>query len=417
MSYLLVINQVPPPILADPTCIGKLQGQQDVRMLVLTQTPEKYQDNNVVVVACDLTLPATISKALEPYIHEIVGVFSTGETNVQYLQAVIPLLPKSLRVASVESLAICTNKRAMREAFMKHYPEITPQFIKVQNGSDATITELEQRITYPVIIKPASLASSMLIRVCRDRQSLQAGLQETFAVIADIYQHERRQTEPEVIVEEYLEGELYSIDAYATGADETVYVCPPVYYMSNKQRGWDDFSLYKRVVPTTLSEQQIAEANATAIKAIRATGLTYSSAHVELIFTNNGWKIIELGPRIGRYRHRMYAHAYGINHYLNDIRIHLGLEPIIPDTLQKYCAAYSIYPEQEGILQEITGLDYLQHNPAIASYSIRTQPGELCKFAKNGGKIVVEFYVVSEDKRAFDDAVSYVEQHVNAITR
>ncbi len=415
MSYLLCINQFSLPFIENPEWFNTLEGFAGLQPLIISMKSQKYAGHGLLVIDCDLTSTEAIAEAIAPYKKDIVGVFCAGETNIQYLRHAIPALPANVRVASTQALADSTNKRAMREDFRTHYPEITPQFLQVRDVSEETIAKLEKTVQYPVIIKPASLASSMLIRVCRDHSELASGLQETFAVIEGIYKHENRETNPEVIVEEYLEGDLYSVDVY-TAEPGITYFCPPVYYVANKQRGWDDFSLYKRVMPTGLTEAQIADINDTAHKAVQAVGLTYSSAHVELILTKRGWKIIELGPRIGRYRHRMYMHAYGINHYLNDVRVHLGLKPNIPTQLKKYCAAYSIYPENEGVIREINGLDYLQNNPAIASYDVRAKVGETSKLAKNGGKIVVEFYVVSEDKQAFDDAVRYVEQHVNVIT-
>ena len=415
MPYLLIINQMSKPFIDNPEWFNTLEGFEGITPLIISMKGHKYKGHGLHIIDCDLTSPAAIAEAIAPYTKDIAGVFCAGETNIQYLQHTIPALPSHIKVASIQALADSTNKRAMREAFSKHFPEITPRFVQVRGADEQTVTELESEVQYPVIIKPASLASSMLIRVCHDRNELTVGLRETFAVISDIYKHENRETSPEVIVEEYLEGDLYSVDVYTTTLG-TSYFCPPVYYLANKQRGWDDFSLYKRVIPTQLTDRQITEANETARKAIQAVGLTYSSAHVELILTTNGWKIIELGPRIGRYRHRMYMRAYGINHYLNDVRIHLGLEPVIPQKLLKYCAAYSIYPEKEGVLREVAGLDYLKHNPAIVDCDVRTKLGEVCKFAKNGGKIVVEFYVVSEDKQTFDEAVAYVEEHVKAIT-
>jgi hypothetical protein len=316
--------------------------------------------------------------------------------------------------ATPESLEIATNKRLMREAFLKHFPEISPKFVRVYNAERATIQAVENAIQYPVILKPANLASSLLIQSCYSGRELKTALTKVFNDIKAIYQREGRRTEPQVIVEEYLEGDFYSIDAYAMAPGQ-FYYCPPVGYIPAKHLGIDDFFLYKRFIPTKLTPKEIAEVNQTVAKALTAVGLTHSSAHVELVLTSRGWRVIELGPRLGRFRQLMYGASYDFSNYMNDVLIHLGHKPRISDTLLQYSAGYLIYPEKEGTLRELAGLAKLEADPATQFLRVFARPGDRCLFSKHGGRAVAEFVIAHKDPAVFQKTVSFVENHVKAI--
>ena len=401
-----------------------LRAQSEFRELgvvVLTTQPDKYaslQEDEVpvTVLACDFEEAAAIQEILKSYYDGIVGVICRGDKQVQYLRRVIPCLPPGVRVASPESLEAATNKQLMRAAFQRHAPEITPQFVEASDDIAASVQLVESKLDYPVIVKPANLVSSLLIQSCANRTELTAALQKVYDRIHAIYAREERRDPPRVLVEEYLEGDFYSIDAYIMEPGQTYY-CPPVAYIPAKQIGIDDFFLYKRFVPTTLTPDEVRGAEAATAKALAAVGLTHSSAHVELVLTKHGWKIIELGPRLGRFRNSMYRLAYGIDHSLNDVKIHLGLEPAVGDALQRHCSAYSIYPDHEGMLTAIHGIERLAQDPRVSVFKVFAEPGAPCHFAKHGGHALAEFIVADADPVAFQKLVNYIEREVHAEIR
>lgn len=415
-QYLLVINRAPLSMFEVTKNLRQQSDFANLTLLILTATPRDYTDLDepVVVVECTFETDEEIATALEPYRKDIRGVICRGDRYIQDLRKVIPFLPESVLVSTPESLDVATNKRLMRMDFMQHYPEITPHFIEVHDDSLFTIEKIENHLQYPVIVKPANLASSLLIQSCHDRPELQAALTKIFEKIQEIYTTEGRRHKPQVIVEEYLEGEFYSIDAYVTRPGEISY-CPPVAYIPAKQLGIDDFFLYKRFVPTHLTQEQVVAANETTAKAITAVGLTHTVVHVELILTKHGWKIIELGPRLGRFRVTMYKWGYGIDHSKNDVLIHVGQKPIIKDELLRYCAAYSIYPKKEGVLRGITGLELLENNQAVKYLKIVSKPGMLCTFAKHGGHALAEFIIATDDKAEYEKLVAKIEESIEAV--
>ena len=356
---------------------------------------------------------AQLARAIQPYKQSIAGVTCRGDRHVQYMRYLVDVLPSAVRVPTKKALHTATNKRLMREAMRLSAPELTPRYVQVKDGSPASVALIERRLGYPVIVKPASLASSLLIKACNSRAELATTLNHIFSVIDHVYSQEGRHDQPEVVVEEFLEGSFYSVYAYVGGLDE-IYYCPPVRYVTAKQRSIDDFHIYKRSLPAGLDDKTVAEAYQAAGAAITAVGLTYSTAHVELVKSPSGWKIIELGPRVGRFRIKMYGLSYGIDHSLNDIKIRLGVQPDITCKSRQFTAAYSIYPNKEGTLRQIKNLQTVVSSPLCAWYKIWRQPGQPCQYACHGGHALAEFIITSDNYKSFGQQVAFIEKNVVA---
>lgn len=389
-----------------------------VRFLLLTtQNPDKFPiHSDLVVVRTDFH-EDHLEHDLAPYFESIIAVLCRGDKYVQYLRRLVPMLPSWVRVAPSEALEIATNKRLMRQYFNTHHPEISPAFVTVADGGSEVIDAIEKNVGYPAIIKPASLASSILIQKIHNRTELRRILSETLEKITQVYRDEGRNETPEVIVEEFMTGDFYSIDSYVMGIGET-YHMPVVGYLPAESMGIDDFFLYKRWLPVNLTEVEIAAARLVVEKAVNAVGLEWSSAHTELIKTAKGWRVIEIGPRIGRFRNMMYQVANGIDHEYNDLLIHLGKRPDIIPHRKAYSVAYSIYPHLEGTLQGVMGLDLLdnkyQNNVMYKMIDVeRIKRGQPARFAKNGGHALAEVVFRADTADEVADLSSDFESSVH----
>lgn len=388
---------------------------KDTVFVVLTTNKQiKVTDKQVITEHSDFS-DSDIKRIISKYYQGIVGVLCRGDKYVQYLRKIRPFLPPEVPVASSKSLEVTTNKRMMRTSFRAKYPEITPNFVKVNDAGKKTINYIVDQLTFPVIIKPASLAASVLITKCENVKSLKYNLSGTFSKIKDVYVNEGRNENPEIIVEEFLQGDFYSIDGYIM-QDGSVILAPTVGYMPAESMGIDDFFLYKRWLPVNLSNSDQVSAKETVEKAVVATGIVASTVHAELVRTNDGWKVIEIGPRIGRFRDIMYKAAYGIDHGYNDLLLHLGITPSIDFAYNKPVVAYSIYPHTEGKLLKINGLDkFTDFEDCIIYSKINNHLiGTRVLHAKNGGHALAEVILTHENNNRMKQAIDWFEKEVKA---
>jgi hypothetical protein len=423
-KYLLVIQYVNRSVLRAVANLRTQAKWTNLEIVVLAERGKSAGKHigmvdgtgNIHVELVDFDDPKEIRAKLRFYENAIVGVVCRGDKRIQYLRKVVPILPSKVRVASLKSLEAATNKLLMREAFTRMFPEISPRYLCINQYSAGELAKIESSVGYPLIVKPTDLASSLLVQAVFSRDQLDEAVKDFFKIVPSVYRREERHEKPRMIAEEYLEGDFYSIDAYVLKTGD-IYFCPPLSYVPAKKLGVDDFFIYKRSFETNLQVSDVEAAEEAARKALVAIGLSYSSAHIELVNTLNGWKIIELGPRLGRFRDRMYGLAYGIDHALNDVKVHLGIKPDIPTRFMNHCAGYCIYPLREGRLQKIAGIDWVLNSSQVLDAKVFVEPGAECYFAKHGGHVLAEFIVHSPNTEEYLALTGKIEKTVCASTR
>ncbi|MCD5384679.1 MAG: ATP-grasp domain-containing protein, partial [Candidatus Pacebacteria bacterium] len=296
------------------------------------------------VIKCSFSHGNSIADAIKDFRQDIVAVTARGESKLWYLRRLIPHVPY-VKTPTESSILWSTDKIKMRKRLKEYAGSITPKFTIVHNTSKQIIDKVEKEIGYPMMIKPSGLAASMLVTNCYHRDELELALARVYKqanIFHKIYKEFYHENTPQVLVEELMEGEMYSIDGVVNGKGK-VTCYPPVHVKTGKQIGFDDYFGYQRLLPSRLNENNTEEAESTTKKAVHALGLRYSPFHIELLKTEDGWKVIEIGPRIGGFRQTMYKLSYGIDSTTNDILTRMGKKPKVLKTLKGHTSVLNIF--------------------------------------------------------------------------
>jgi ATP-grasp domain len=327
------------------------------------------------------------------------------EESIKDYALVIPLLPKGTVVPDIESLAVSNEKFKMRRAMQATHPEIAPKFTSIENSNELT-AELLKGFTFPVIIKPNALHSSFFVTKCEDFNQAKQAVELTFKELQRVYDRDYGTGTPSLVIEEFMTGTMYSCDVYIQSKGVLTYL-PPVRVIVAAEIGLEGYYGYQRDTYTGLSPRQISDMNTCCAKAIDALQLTHSVAHVELYLTADGWKIIEVGPRIGGNRQELYYEAFGIQHYLNDLLIHAGMDPITKHLWERFSSGLAMYSGTEGVVQSIKGATILANNPHIVKSSL-AKIGDPARRCSNGG-VALAIIITSADSK---EQLSTVNQSV-----
>ncbi len=309
---------------------GKKTGQKFRIMLILNKKHKELKKDPQydILLEIDFSKSEKISEAILPYEDQLLAITCRSEANIARFAKIIPCVPY-LRTPTSESLSWATDKYEMRKRFKLYDPKITPKFTLVKDTSVAESKRLIEKIGFPMIIKPANLAASLFVTICYHEDELKSALATCFRKIRKAYENDKRLEEPKVIAEEYMEGDIYSIDSYVNSRG-TVYHLPMVRVKTGKDIGHQDFYGYTQMTPTILKRETIKRAEAVAETAIHALGLRSSTAHTELMKIDGEFKVIELGPRMGGARDELYKLSCNIDHPLNDVLIRIPKKPKIP---------------------------------------------------------------------------------------
>ncbi len=415
-DIIVSIREVEPGLVA---AVKKLSEKLGRPLQGITLVDKNFVDNKHRVkdetgffkeVICDFDNPDELQRTLKPYTDRLLTATCRFETAIQDFRKAIPFMPY-INLPTESSLLWSTEKILMRDRLSAYDENLTPKYVRLTEYDPATLTETIKGFEFPVIVKPNGLYASLLVSRCNDQAELEACLDRTFEVVHEVYERENGTGQPSVLVEEMMQGDMYSVDAYADPTG-TLYCLPPVKVITAHAVGLPGFYSYRHIIPTALSDEETAGAYRTAEAAVRALNLRASTAHIEMFLTEHGWKVIELGPRIGGYREGLYREAYDIDHYYNDLAVRIGLEPEIPAQPVKHAAGVNIYAEEEGIITEIAGVEEARKLESVVFVESHAKPGDMALFADAGGELIVDAILSNENSEQLERDVARLRELV-----
>ena len=124
----------------------------------------------------------------------------------------------------------------------------------------------------------------------------------------------------------------------------------------------------------------------------------------------SGWRMIEVGPRIGGYRPELYSLTIELNHIANDVVNRMGIAPEIPTKVLRHAAVLQTYAHEEGRLKSIHGLNKIEQLSSFVSMKQRFQEGEMLYFAQNNGHPAFEVMLCHEDEAQLRADLQTIEQ-------
>ena len=378
---------------------------------IINQETEKKID---ILIRANTSRLNKIEEAIAPYKDKVAAVVCKWDRAIPLYSRVIQLFPY-LNHPSSRALHIAIDKIESRRTLKKYAPETVPPFAVVHDKKEKTIRQLVDKVGFPCVIKPASLFSSTLITVCYYKDEFKTSLKDTFRKIKGIYKNLKIEHEPKILVEKLMEGEIYSVDAFVSARGK-IYFTPLIHVKTGRDIGRDDFSLYSQMTPTDLNSQEVEVAQETTKKAIYAFGLASCAVHVELYKTKDGWKIIELSPRIGGYREEILNFAYGMRHTENDILNHLGIAPKIKNYKKRYCVLLKFWPKETGNLKSVIGYKKISEAPFVAQSIQKKKPGDKIGPAKYGDPQTLMLYLVADSKTELLGHIRKVEKTIKIVT-
>lgn len=369
--------------------------------------PEKRLKHRVL---CDFSdeqkMLSTVHKLKKQ--HTITGVITIYENYIRQTA----LIAKALRLPGlpVDAADACTDKYRMRTLFMNASRKISPDFAEVNSFDDARM--FTENHSFPVILKPANLAKSLLVSKINDTDELYAIYHTTREKLPAVYQQYAPHNEPKLIIEEFMEGSIHSVDAFVDG-NGTPHVLEQVAdYQTGYDIGYDDNFHYSRLLPSSLPVASVEAVRETAAIGCRALGMKNSPAHIEIILTKEGPRIVEIGARNGGYRERMHGLANGINILENALRLAHN-EPLDLTTLRTdSCAVLELFPKQPGIFTEITNEAALKNLSSLYTYAVKQKFGTYVGSSSDGYKMCAIIILHSSDKEQFAKDLAYIKANV-----
>lgn len=297
---------------------------------------------------------------------------------------------------SLETAVKATDKGEMIKAFEANNVE-HPWFYIIVDESD--LAKFRDNISFPCIMKPTDNAGSRGVVLVHDYNEL---LNE--------YEYSKKESRSgTVIIEEYLEGSEVSVEVMVIDGD------PFILQVTDKlTTGFPHFVEIGHTQPSALRAEDIDDIKDLACRAIKAVGIETGPAHVEIMLTDKGPKMIELGARMGGdcITSHLVPLSTGIDMIKATIELACGKMPDIEVKYHKGAAIRFIQTD-EGIIEEIGNIEEVKQKEGVKEVTLLKKAGD--KAGKIQSSIDRIGYVITQADNACD-AARLCEDAVNDIS-
>lgn len=309
-------------------------------------------------VISTIDIPAVVECAKK---HNIDGVMTlASDMPMRTVAAVANEL--GLVGISDDTALKATNKAVMRAALKEGNVPI-PKFFRVTN--EAEYRKVVSNFQSPFVVKPADNSGSRGIYLVNNIEDCDS--------ISAAYLHSRSfSRNGDVVVEEYMVGPEVSVETFTVNG-----TCHIIQITDKITTGAPHFVEMGHTQPSQLSDETKQEIMDVARAANRAIGIMNGPSHTEIIVTEEGPKIVELGARLGGdcITTHLVPLSTGVNMVEACIKSALGEVPDINPTVSMV-SAIRFFNQNSGTIKCITGIEEAEQLEGIKQISMVHTVGE-----------------------------------------
>lgn len=372
-----------------------------------TKYPEKKIKHRIVA---DFSSEDAVLRAVDA-VHEKAPIDAVISVYENYI-LMTALIGKHLGIhhLPISAAEACTDKFLMRSLFANAPEKVSPSFAIVNNEDD--VRTFADTHSFPLILKPANLAKSLLVTKSNSLNELVANYTHSVELLQSTYKKYAPNRTPKLIIEEFLEGSIHSIDAFVDCDGIPHLLEEIVDYQTGYDIGYDDNFHYSRLLPSALSDNDKQKLRHCAEISVRALGMKSSPAHIEIIMTKDGPRVVEIGARNGGYRERMHRLANGIDIAQAALDLALGKTPVVKALKHDPVAVLELFPRKPGNFIGIHNEESLRQLSSLVYLSVKPQLNEFVGKAGDGYKMCAVVILHNSDREQFKQDLEFINTSV-----
>jgi S-sulfo-L-cysteine synthase (3-phospho-L-serine-dependent) len=263
-----------------------------------------------------------------------------------------------------EAVRACRDKARQRAVLTAACVPV-PRYLRA--ASVVAAADAASRLGLPVVCKPVAGSGSVGVRLCTSladvRRTAAAVLEGDPAALG-------LPPQPAVVVERYVAGTEFSVEIF----DGTVVAITRKYLGAEPH-----FIEVGHDVPADLRREDAERIGAVALHAVRALGLGWSPAHVELRDGPAGMGVIEVNPRLaGGMIPRAVQAATGVDLVTATVARAAGRRVDLAPAGGRPAGAAAIrflVADRPGLLHQIDGVEAARRLPDVVDVGVLREPG------------------------------------------
>lgn len=329
----------------------------------------------------------------------IERIFTLNEYYIDYVAKVTKDLNIKYFGLDENAAMCCRNKKECKKLFLE---KNVPNAKYMTLSSEKEILSKINKVSFPLVVKPSNESGSKLVSICNNIQDM---IDSVYAIREINKNYVGEKIDDEIIIEEFLDGEEYSVETYTIDCVSTI--------VAITSKMTDDCIEISHTVPARLKNEIFDEIKNVVFKALRALNITFGVTHTEVKITKNGVKVVEVNGRPGGdCIHMLVESVTGIN--LRQLALSIALDgsleslnKIIP--FAKSASIKYIIAPKDGVIKYNENLSVDNNVDLNLYYKNCEKVTKTCdNFTRLGYCI---FY--SNDEKYAKDEVSKVIQGLN----
>ena len=294
---------------------------------------------------------------------------------------------------SVETAQWSTDKFQMKERFeLGGVPCAKGRLVK-------SVSEVED-FEYPVIVKPRDNSGSRGVKLCRNKEELEASMSEALEV-------SKLDT---VLVEEFIEGPEYSIESlHHDGKSEVIQ------FTEKKTTEFPYNVELGHIQPANISNENKQKIREIVEKIGKALNFVNCPSHTELKINERGIFVIETSPRLGGdyITSTLTPLSTGVNLEDELLKIALG-EFISPQPKAVQFSGVRFFAFQEGrIVKHTPSADFVKGWPHVVDFSFALKDGDRVNRITSSLNRYGQLILQAGNRDAIDEAFEKYEKVIS----
>lgn len=276
-----------------------------------------------------------------------------------------------LKCISYDTAIRATDKGEMIKAF-ENAGVPHPWFYIINNEDE--YKSVIPKLTFPLIAKPTDNSGSRGVILVESMDEMEKAYQYSSS----------NGRSGKIIIEEYMRGPEVSVEIVVTDR------VPHILQITDKlTTGAPHFVEMGHSQPSRLPQRTLDEITRIAGKAALSVGIVDGVAHAEMIVTDSGPKMVEIGARLGgdSITSHLVPLSTGIDMVRATILIACGEKPDLTKTLNKG-SAIRFFNAPNGVIKSIEGVNEAKRIPGVKDIIFTKKTGMLsCDIGSSNDRI------------------------------
>jgi biotin carboxylase len=302
-----------------------------------------------------------------------------------------------LNYLSTEALGIMENKEKTRSFFANQ--SFTPRFKLITKDIPLPFGFTYQKLKFPVVVKCASSTGSKDVLFAANMRKLEENVSKLRS----------KNPNETIIIEEYVVGDQYLVEVLVSNWQILIGAIIKQEITKGKRFIVTGYGVLAEV-PMSL-EDSLMEVIETIVSSL---DFKNGAFHLELRLAEDGWKLIEINPRIsGGAMNKMIQAAFGYSLVEETLKILVGEVPSLDKSTNNYIFTQYVILKNKGILEKVTGKGRAMATPGVVEVYVKPKSGTYVTPPLSMGHRYA--YVIAKGE-TLEEARSIAKQAANEIT-